>query len=201
MQTLTGQSAESKQQVAKIREGDARTFETVYNRYADKIYWTARRLHIDHEDARGIVQQVFLSLWESRRKLDENLSLNAYLLTLTKNRVINHHKHQAVILAYAGDYRHSHSPTYYATEDEVLYADLEQKAFSFIDQLPPRRKQIFLLSHQEDLNNDEIARLLCLSKRTVENNLYQAEQAIRRFLAKNKLPEKILYLLLFWSGL
>ncbi len=178
-----------------------RTFETVYNRYSDKVYWTARRLHINHEEAQGIVQQVFLSLWENRRKLDENLSLNAYLLTLTKNKVINWHKHQAIIVAYSGDYRYCHGPTSHATEDEVLYAELEQKAFSFIDQLPARKKQIFLLSRREHLSNDEIARLLSLSKRTVENNLYQAEQAIRHFLSENKLLEKSLYLLLFWSGI
>ncbi len=201
MQALTGQFIESQEQVAKIRKGDARAFEAVYERYADKIYWTARRLHLDHENAQGIVQQVFLSLWENRQKLDENLSLNAYLLTLTKNRVINQHKHQAVILAYAGDYRHCHSPTNQATEDAVLYADLQEKARNFIDQLPARKKQIFLLRHREDLSNDEIARLLRLSKRTVENNLYQAEQAIRHFLGKNKLLEKSFYLLLLWSGL
>lgn len=173
------------QWVAEIKKENRNAFRSVYDKYADKIHRVALGLHLDSTEAKDIVQEVFLTLWEKRDMLREDLSLNAFLLTITKNKILNLHKKKAVQRAWEQGFIKSNDLFSTQTEDSVVYSDLEENTMHFIDSLSARKKQIFLLSRQEGFNNAEIADRLNLSKRTVENNIYQAEKTIREFLKNN----------------
>lgn len=148
-----------------------------------------------------MVQAVFLKLWEKRESLKEHLSLNAFLLTITKNNILNLHKRKAVELAGRQTYLKYQPTSASTTEDYLSFSELEKCTLRFINSLPSRHKQIFLLSRKEGMKNEEIASQLNLSKRTVENNIYQAELAIRQFLKKNKILERSFVFLTVWIGL
>ena len=188
------------QWIAEIKKENRKAFKAVYDHYADKIYSTALHFHLKQEEATEMVQSVFLTLWEKRDNLKEHLSLNAFLLTITKNKIINLHKKKAAELARMQTYFRYQDLFACTTDDDVVFSELEKCTLRFIDAVPPRKKQIFLLSRKEGLNNDEIAHLLNVSKRTVENNLYQAELAVRHFLSSNKLLERSLIFFMVWIG-
>jgi|SRR5690606_12572816 len=173
--------------VSELKRGSALAFKCLYNKYADKIFHVSRGFYLDTEEAKEIVQEVFLTLWEKKGQLDEHLSINAFLLTVTKNKIINYQKKMV-----AERERNRTSITYHqapsnSTEDDFLFDELKSFTLQFIDSLPDRRKEIFLLSRSDGLRNVEIAELLSLSLRTVENNIYQAEKEIRGFLLENQL--------------
>lgn len=170
--------------VSQLKRGSTSAFESIYNKYADKIFNVSKGFHLDQEEAEEIVQEVFLALWECKSLLNENLSLNAFLLTITKNKIINFQKKKINELHRNRDFIRYNSPTC-STENDVILNDLKKFAFQFIDSLPSRNRQIFRLSREEGLKNEEIASLLKISSRTVENNIYQAEKAIRLFLKDN----------------
>lgn len=187
------------QWVSEIKKENRNAFRSVYDKYAHKIHHVALRFHLDPTEAKDIVQEVFLTLWEKRDKLREDLSLNAFLLTITKNKILNLHKKKAVHRAWEQGFIKSNDLFTTHTEDSVLYSDLEENTLHFIDSLPARKKQIFLLSRQEGFDNAEIADRLNISKRTVENNIYQAEKTIREFLKNNNWSVK--GVLIFMIGL
>ncbi|WKN29584.1 sigma-70 family RNA polymerase sigma factor [Porifericola rhodea] len=192
---------EEKKWVCDIRKEDKKAFKAVYDRYADKVYYLSLKFHLTEEEAKEMVQSVFLTLWEKRAHLQEHLSLNAFLLTITKNRILNLHKRKAVEIAGVRTYLRLRDEACTTTEDYVLFSNMEEHTLRFIDSLPPRNRQIFLLSRKEGLDSDTIARQLNLSKRTVENNIYQAETAIRHFLSRNKVLEKSILFFIAWMGL
>lgn len=170
--------------VSQLKKGSTSAFESIYNKYADKIFNVSKSFHMDQEEAKEVVQEVFLTLWESKSLLNENLSLNAFLLTITKNKIINFQKKKINELHRNRDFIRYNSPTC-STENDLIFHDLKKFAFQFIDSLPSRNRQIFRLSREDGLKNEEIASLLKISSRTVENNIYQAEKAIRLFLKDN----------------
>jgi RNA polymerase sigma-70 factor (ECF subfamily) len=172
---------------ARISKGDHRAFQSAYELFADKIYRVSRRFHLDEDDAKEIVQDVFMVLWEKREGLDSSLSLNAFLLTITKNKIINANKKKASEIARNYEWAKLAQEWSISTENILIFSDLERLTQQFIDSLSPRRKQIFTLSRTDGITNDEIADLLNVSKRTVENNIYQAEKEINLFLTKNRL--------------
>lgn len=186
------------QWISEIKKGNIKAFNSVYDFYADKIFYTSVRFHLTHEEAKEMVQTTFLTLWEKRETLNPHLSLNAFLLTITKNRILNFHKRKVIELACLQKYISYHDAFANTTEDTVLFTEIEKCTFDFIETLPERKKQIFLLSRREGLCNDEIAQILNVSKRTVENNIYQAELTILLFLKKNKLLERCFVFILIW---
>lgn len=177
--------------VIKLKKQDRSAFQSIYQKYADKVFNVSKSFHLEHEEAEEIVQEVFLTLWEKKHLLNENLSLNAFLLTITKNKIINYQKKKINELKRNRTFIEHNSPST-STEDEVIFHDLQKFALQFIDSLPNRKKEIFLLSRRDGLSNEEIAELLQISQRTVENNIYQAEKLIRYFFQENHLTIKSL---------
>ncbi len=191
----------NKNWILSLKKGDKKAFRLIYNRFANKIFYTALRFHLTEDEAKDMVQSVFLELWERRENLKESLSLNAYLLTITKNKIINLQKRKAIEIASNREYVTGFSDLSSETEDDIIFNEMEKQTLQFIESLPNRHKQIFLLSRIKGLKNEEIADQLFLSKRTVENNVYQAEIAIRHYLKCHKILERSFIFLLAFVNL
>lgn len=177
----------------KLIQGDVLTFEKVFKKYNRKIYTFSYRYLKNKEDAEGIVQEVFLKLWESSSKLKKDSNINAWLFTVTFNAIRKHFRK----LATEKKHVESYSRLFKNQQDEITdseYFDLLEKATYLIEQLPPQQKKVFLLRKDKGLTSIEMAEQLNLSKKTVENHLNRA----RTFLKKAMMEEGLLSFLFFW---
>ena len=174
-------------------QGDVLSFEEIYKKYNRKIYSFSLRYLKNKEDAEGIVQEVFLKLWEHSSKLKKDSNLNAWLFTVTFNAIRKHFR------KLAGEKKHMDG---YARQmdkeneeiSETEYYDLLEKATHLIDKLPPQQKKVFLLRREKGLSSAEMAEELKLSRKTVENHLNRA----RSFLKKAMMEEGLLSILFYW---
>lgn len=132
-----------------------------------------------HEDSENLVQEVFLTLWEKRTEIKEEYNFQSYLYTITKRLTIKELRKQALekqFQIYSKGFLNEVSDH---AEEAIIFSDLLNEAYQSIDKLPSERKEIFLLSKEKGLSNQEIADKLHISKRTVENQLYRATKTIR----------------------
>ena len=171
--------------IKQLKRGSEAAFEALYDLFSAKIFSVAMRLGASTEDAEEVVQEVFLKLWTNRANINEELSINAYLLTITKNTVINRHKKQAYETAYKKYLEKQDLHSFMGTEEQVHYSDFEQLAQNFIQKLPTQQKEIFVLAKKQNLSSKEIAEKLNLSVRTVENQVYRATKKIKTEFKKN----------------
>jgi RNA polymerase sigma-70 factor (family 1) len=192
-----GEKPEDFALVKSLRAGSDQAYRKLFDKYHQKIYRVSLAMGLHQDDAEGIVQDVFLLVWEQRQKLNEALSFNAFLLTLTKRFVIKKVRQKLVFHAHQENMIRL-KPTYHTeTEDEIVFNDLEMYALNCIHALPPARKEILLLSKKEGLSNDEIALKLGVSKRTVENQLYRAIKNIKQHLEKESdLPSAVISMMI-----
>lgn len=167
---------------AGIRNGDTQSFRGLFDRYHAKIYNVSRSLGISQEDSEGVVQEVFLTIWEKRAHLDDTLSINAFMLTIAKRLVYKKIRSKVTRLAHETAEQQAKKSWHNDTEEYIIFSELDQLAKDGIEKLPEGRKQIFMLSREHGLTNDEIARELSISKRTVENQLYRATTALRKHI-------------------
>lgn len=71
-------------------QGDVQNFDLIYHYYAHRIFGTSRsKFHLSVEDSEEIVQDVFVKLWNNRSGIDPDRSIEAYLITICKNTVLN----------------------------------------------------------------------------------------------------------------
>lgn len=184
------------QLVKDLSKGDEKAFGKLYHLYGEKVYHIARKMNLGHEDAEGIVQEVFLKIWKKRANLDPELSINAYMIAIVRSLVIKKAKKEARFFAYQQykipllSFETSSDP-----ERELIYNDFQQFSSELIDQLPPAQKQVFVLRNVDNLSVDEIAEKLNLSRRTVENQIFRATKGIREKLQKLKIISTGLFLM------
>lgn len=157
-----------------IKCDDPDAFKKLFFRYRLKVYYFAYRFLRNKQEAEEVVQEVFIRIWNNRKQLNEALSFNSYLFTITKNYIFNLNRdkinHQAFIdfvLPYCSETENN-------TEESVMYNDLKSNLQQAIESLPPRRKLIFKKSREEGLSYPQIASELNISEKTVEAHIHLA---------------------------
>lgn len=168
--------------VLRIKKGDPKSLELLFRRLYPRLCAYAHKFVQDTHDAKEIVQELFLTIWRNKDRLDENQSLEAYLFTSTKNRCLNllqskkSKSKQAEMLFYLYASEASESDNSY----HLLVAnDLEKDFNTALQHLPTECRRIFELSRFEGLQYKEIAAKLNISIKTVETQMYRALSKLR----------------------
>ncbi len=169
------------QLVFGLKAGDEDAFRQIYDRYWHKLYRVAVGKVKAIENAKEIVQDIFLDLWLRHADLDIE-TLDHYLFSAVKFKVLDYFKHEIVRQNHRDFLTFSQSDADWDTEQEIAYNDLNQSIIACIDQLPPKTKQILELSRLQHKSNMEIADLLGISHRTVEYHIAQGLQNLRLYL-------------------
>ena len=137
------------------------------------------------EDADEIVNDTFLAVWEKKDQLILDDTLKSYLYTIVKNKSLNWLKKRKVELTELdANFDLADSNT---SAIEILQAkETEAAIYELIEKLPNKCKQIFVLSRKEQMSNKEIAILLKLSEKTIENQITIAIKMIKIGLRKKQ---------------
>lgn len=148
--------------------------------YAPLCLFAQKYLH-DADESEEVVQAFFLKLWEDRSKIEITISLKSYLFGAVRNRCLNFIKHQKIKQDYETEVVNSISAENYAA-NSFLEVDLLKKIEESINALPPRRREIFILSREHGLKYREIAEKMNISVKTVEAQMGQALKDLRENL-------------------
>ncbi len=184
-----------RQLVESLKKGDLFAYDQLFAKYSKKLYYFAKSYLDSKEDAEGLVQEVFLKIWEKRKELKEHLSFNAYLYTVTYNAIRKYFRKKTREKKYLDNYFENFNETHNETVMDIEYNNLRELADKAIEKLPKKRKVIFLLSRNEGFTNEEIANHLHISKNTVENQMTQALRLLRQQLGKETILSILFYYL------
>ncbi|GAA4442281.1 sigma-70 family RNA polymerase sigma factor [Ravibacter arvi] len=178
--------------VLLLETGDERAFREIYDRYWHKLYRMAVGKVGSQENAKELIQDIFLDLWFRRNEvhIDE---LDRYLSSAVKYRVLNFIKKEIVKKKYELSVFAKSPETNRSTEDTLAFRELQQAIMTGIEQLPPKVQHIFRLNRIEHRSAFEISELLKMPERTVEYNITQALRLMREYL-----KDYVVYLLFFY---
>jgi len=170
-----------------LRNGSSQAFEKIYYRYSGKLYNFIMTLsHGDKYLAEEIVQDAFVKLWEVRDQIHPEKSVLFYLSTIAKNMLMNKYQRQTIEFLYQKLLLETQIDHDNSIEEELDRKWLEKFFNELIEQLPPSRKKIFVLSKKEGFSNKQIAEILNISVSTVETQLSLAMKFIRKEFQKNR---------------
>ncbi len=179
--------------VARIKSGDPKAFDVVFEQYKNYLYLFVCKALPAEEDAEGIVQEIFISLWLNRINLDKDKPLKPYLFKIAKNQIYDHLRKIYSKRKYLDSLFLNYSAKSGSTENEVEYWDFERFLMEKINQLPEKRRKIYVLSKLEGKSYREIAELLGISENTVDMQMRSANSEISKAV-KNYLTQLILFL-------
>ena len=127
-----------------------------------------------------MTQEVFYKVWANREMMREVKSCKAYLFTVARHMIYNHYEHNLVKEKYA--LSQLDRSDIYEPEQDMFAKDLSLLIDLVISQMPEQRQRIFKMSRKEGFSSDEIASLLNINKRTVENHISNALSDLRKAL-------------------
>lgn len=155
-------------------------FEHIFHTFYPKVKGFAYTILRSEQDAEDLAQDVFVKLWDMSELWDES-ALSSYLYSMTKNSAFNQIKHEKVKYKYE-EYILSRdkSLNLQETTSKIYAREKELLAKMMVDKMPEQRRKIFLLSRKEQLSNEEIAKKLKISIRTVEHHIYLALKDLKK---------------------
>ena len=182
--------------VPLIQKGVKTAYQELFERYAPRIYQFSLSYLKNELDAEGLVQDVFLKIWEIREKLDSTKNIKAFIFKIAVNSIYDlirckNIEHAFQDFTRVQDNQHSDA-TWHAVIWEEMLANLDE----LVKQMPEQRRKIFQMSREKGLSNDEIAKELNLSKRTVENQLYRAIAFLKKHFKTDSLFTMLFFYLL-----
>lgn len=185
-----------KDQVAlRIKLGDEHAFELLFRKYYVRLCGFANKFLNNPEEAREIVQEVFMKIWEGREDIDPEDSLTSYIFKIAQNLSLNQLRKKKVESRYIEIYKlvyidHSEFSSY----ESLLVRELDNSIATAVNTIPPKCKRIFELSRNKGLKYSEIAEELNISVKTVEAQMSKA-LSILRFELKDYLEILIVVLI------
>ena len=156
-----------------INNSDESAFEAFYFRYYKSLYrfiWSRTR---STEQAREIVQETFIRLWEIRSKLVPHKSIKAYLYRIGYNLYLNHLRSKKILKKYLDKQQHNTS------QDNI---ELQTSIHIALEKLPEKLRVVFILNHLEGFKYAEIAETCGISVKTVESRMGKALRILREEL-------------------
>ena len=166
----------------QLKFGDKRSFEIIFKAYYLQLCLFSRQFTKDMDDAREVVQELFIYLWENRERMKEIDSLQSYIyasLRFNSIRKFNSRPFKNTEIANIPE-----EELGIDFHDTIEYAQLQQAIFETIELLPPQCQKIFKMSRFERLTYLQIASILKISPKTVEVHMSKALRELHQTLNK-----------------
>lgn len=169
--------------VEKIREGDENAFEELFFEYFYDLCSYALQMTKSNEIAEDIVQEVYYKIWKRRQSWELNSSLKAYLFQSVRNEALNQINHKKFRKNLRGEFASGEKQRITQPDDRKQpNKKLLRQIWAIVSEMPQRRRSVFVLYRKHGLSYKEIAEVLDLSRKTVENHMGLALNDIREQL-------------------
>lgn len=167
--------------VYSLKQGKEEAYNYLVSKYHRRLYAYALTLINDHALAEDIVQNVFISVWKFRKRLDPEYSLKSFLFKSVYNEFLNVYKKNKSVTVLEQKYIASIGQ-FAESLDEQNENQIIKMVSQEIEKLPPKCRKIFTMSKREGLTNQEIADYLQISSKTVEAHVTNAFKILRENL-------------------
>ncbi len=157
---------------------DEQAYEQLFHHFYPSLYQFALSFVKTGQLAEEVVSDVFIRIWQKRAALARIRDLKLYLFISTKNTSLNYLRQQKHDTLLPDDYRVQLRSVYSDPEQLLITAEMINRVQQAINQLPPRCQLIFKLIKDDGLKYKEVAGLLNLSLKTVENQMTLALRKI-----------------------
>jgi RNA polymerase sigma-70 factor (ECF subfamily) len=180
--------------VGQLHKGNVEAFDQIFNKYGNRLFGFALSYLKNREEAECLVQDVFLKIWENRKKVKHETSLKSYLFTIAYHELCHIFRKKQIHENFLVNKKSTSDLTVNMEEQMEYKATLEQ-VDKLIEQLPEKKRTIFIKSKKEGKSTKEIAKEMNLSPGTVDNQISSALKFIRSRISKNNFMLLLLFAL------
>ena len=179
--------------IEKLRNGDVDSFDQIFKKYGGRLFGFTFSYLKSKEETEGLVQDVFLKVWENRKNLKNESSLKSYLFTIAYHEMCQIFRKKHIHEKFLEESKKSVQSEINLEEQLEYKATLEQ-INNLIEQLPEKQKLIFKKSRQEGKSTKEIAKEMNLAPGTIDNQISAALKFLRNHISDKNFALLLLFI-------
>ena len=169
--------------IADIKAGSQIAYNQLVRRYQERVYWIARRMVGNHDDADDIAQEVFIKVYTAIHVFREESNFYTWVYRIATNFCINHIRKKKI----REFVRFDDLVTPLMSEEETPQETMErQEETTLIEKaiatLPEKQKQVFIMRYYDELPYEEMAKILKKSVGGLKANYFHAVKKIEEYL-------------------
>lgn len=165
--------------IAAIGNDDYTSYNKLFVRYYSRLCCYVYRLLGEKEDAEDVVQDLFFTLWNNRKKIAIGENVSGYLYKMARNLALNHIRTQT---NYKTVLENREEQLSYYEENPLETEEFRMALYDCINLLPGRCKEVLLLHRVKGLRQKEIADQLSISVKTIKNQIWASLQRLKKCL-------------------
>lgn len=178
----------------KIRQSDRVAFNELFRLMYPRLLGFAASYMGDKSTAYDAVQEAFITLWQKRNTIDPNRSLKSLMFMIVRNRCLNISRSRSKIIINSELAERQPSRDDDDTQNAATGLPFNGTVRQWINELPGRQREAFELSRYDGLSHEEIAMVMEISTKTVNNHILSAINQLRKnyqqYKTQNQHPDE-----------
>ncbi len=172
--------------VKRAKDGDVQAFHELYGIFGEKILNYVYRLTGSREDAEDLTQDTFVLAFRKLNSLKENRKIQSWLFRIAQNNVFQKYRGKGPQIESLDDDESAELSqdrkgvsAAKTPEETALAGELEEIIDQVIQQLPPKYREVFVLSALHKMSYQEISEVVNRSLASVKSDIHRARVAVR----------------------
>jgi RNA polymerase sigma-70 factor (ECF subfamily) len=177
--------------IQHLKKGEPEAFKNLFRLLYPRMKGYCKLFISNDSEVEDIIQESFIALWEKRKSIDPEKSIESFLFVILRNRCLNVLKANKMEQGRidvedlkVAELQYLYQLDFSGAEEKSLEEMLVESLKEAVDQLPPKMKKVFVLCKLEGKNQKEVANELEISLKMVEKHIAKAKHQIREKLLK-----------------
>ena len=160
-------------------------FANIVAQYSERLYWTVRRIVIDHDDADDVLQNVFIKAWSNMGDFQNRSKISTWLYRIAVNESLDFIRRKKDIASLGDDGNVAVANRLMA--DDYFDGDRAQALLqAAIASLPDVQRVVFNLRYYDELKYTEISQMLDTSEGALKASYHIAVKKITAYMKEHQ---------------
>ena len=169
--------------ITRCQDGDKEAFRWVVQTHQRMVFSLALKMLCDEEEAKDMVQETFIRVWQRIRDLDHQKTIGTWIYTIASRMCIDKLRHMNRIVSIPEDQMTLRR----FASDSDNQRTLENREWvgivrTLVDGLSDKQRLVFTLCQLEGLSSAEAEQITGFDTKQIKSNLFVARQTIRKRL-------------------
>ncbi len=165
--------------LSALAQDDEASLEKLFNHYYPRLFNFSKSILKLEDGIDDILQEVFVKIWKNRKNINSAATFNSYIFIITRNLLLNELRRKLSFQNTKEEVKRLSLANEYSLSEQIDYQELKEKIDAFVEELPDRQKEVFLLSRSKGLSHKEIAEKLGIKPKTVEYHITLAVRCLK----------------------
>lgn len=160
-------------------------FQLLVKSYSSKLYWTIRRILLDHDDTNDVLQNTFIKIWQNIETFRKEAKLFTWIYRIAINETLSFIKSNRARYISFSESDNSETIIQSLIADTYFKANsIEIKLQRAILKLPEKQRLVFILRYFKKMKYNDMAKILNANVNTLKANYHFAIEKIEKFLSE-----------------